>query len=433
MKTNQPTNRPTNQQTKRSQILSDACKLVGLLFSIIKGIDILRKMVGHKNQLSYQDKLNARLKFEKDKAEAAEKHLRETLKIRQEFSIQKPAQPDTQMPFQPLSPKRFDPSVPMEDFKSIRLFGSAIHKGDKCAIIAPKGIGKTALMMQISTAIANGTPTGLWPTYDEGEHAPQRVLYYDGELTDLDMYNRYYKYGYEFPANFERYDNTQFRTADTLLADLEWKVENDLEEGSEATVVIDNVTKIIKTEQVSEVNKFNKRLSKIYDLARKRRILLTLISVFHVLMKEYTPGTSLGLKDAVGGSNLTNFDNAVVGIEQSKIGGKDILVKAINSRGEPEPDKVCMLHPIGMDEETHYHFEFLGEMPEKEALQGELPGEDEIQPEKTKEEDPILAEARAMKAYKDAGHTQEQTADKFGCSRGTFINRMELLKKIGEM
>ena len=71
-------------------------------------------------------------------------------------------------------------------------------------------------------------------------------------------------------------------------------------------------------------------------------------------------------------------------------------------------------------------------MPEKEALQGELTGEDESEPEQTKEEQ-FLEEARAMKAYKDAGHTQEQTADKFGCCRGTFINRMELLKKLGEM
>lgn len=419
-------NNSENHNSKTTQFLSNACKIVGLIFTVIKGIDILQKMVAHKNQPTYQEKLDARLKFEKDKAQAAEDHLRETLKIRQEYSQQKPEQQDSPKPFQPLRPKQFNPNAPMEDFKSIRLFGSAIHKGDKCAVIAPKGIGKTALFMQISTAVASGTPTGLWPSYDEGEHAPQRVLYYDGELTDLDMYNRYYQYGYEFPANFERYDKTQFGTADTLLADLKWKVENDLAEGDEAMVVIDNVTKILKTEQVSEVNKFNEKLDEICALARKRGILLTLISIIHVLMKEYSPGTSLELKDAAGGSNLTNFDNAVIGIEQSKTGGKDILLKVMNSRGEPEPDNVCILHPVGKDEGTHYHFEYLGEMPEGEALKGELPA-----PPKMTKEERYLEEARKIKAYLDADSTRthDDAAKEFGFkSRGTVNNRLRLLK-----
>ena len=292
-------------------------------------------------------------------------------------------------------------------------------------MIAPKGIGKTALFMQISAAVASGTPTGLWPSYDEGTHAPQRVLYYDGELTDQDMYNRYYKYGYEFPATFERYDRTQFRTANTLLTDLKWKVENELAEGSEAMVVIDNITKILKTEKVSEVNKFNKDLDEIYALAQNRGIRLTLISIIHVL-KEYTPGTPLELKDAVGGSNLTNFDNAVIGLEQPKTGGKNILVKVMNSRGEPEPDNVCMLHPVGEDEGTHYHFEYLGEMPEGEALKGELPA-----PPKMTKEERYLQEARKIKAYLDADskRTQDDAAKEFGFkSRGTVNNRLKLLK-----
>lgn len=419
-------NNSENQKSKTTRYLSNACKIVGLIVSVIKGIDLLQRMVARKSQPTFQQKLDAKIQYEKEKAAVAENHLRETLKIRDEFANQKPEQPGPPKPFQPLRPKQFDPNAPMEDFRSIRLFGSAIHKGDKCAVIAPKGIGKTALFMQISTAVASGTPTGLWPSYDEGEHAPQRVLYYDGELTNLDMYNRYYQYGYEFPANFERYDKTQFRTADTLLTDLKWKVENDLADGDEAMVVIDNVTKILKTEQVSEVNKFNEKLDEIYALAKERGILLTLISIIHVLMKEYSPGTSLELKDAAGGSNLTNFDNAVIGIEQSKTGGKDILLKVMNSRGEPEPDNVCVLHPVGKDEGTHYHFEYLGEMPEEKALKGELPA-----PPKMTKEERYLEEARKIKAFLDADptRTQDDAAKEFGFkSRGTVISRLKLLK-----
>lgn len=334
--------------------------------------------------------------------------------------------------FSPLAPKRLDPNAPKTKWEDLRLFASAIHSGDRGVIIAPKGVGKSALSMCIGAACASGVPTGLWPTYDEGYHSPQRVLYYDCELTDTDMYNRYGRYGYEFPQNFERYDYTQFKDAYQILADLKWKVEHQMAEGDEATVFIDNITRALRTEQISEINRFNDTLDEIYKLSQRRGIKLTLITIVHVLTGEYKPGSPITLKEAAGGSNLTNFVNFVLVIEQPKTVGNIILVKVLNSRGEPEPDNVCVLRRIGKDEGTYYHFEYVGEMPEKEALQGELTGEDDSEPEQTKEEQ-YLEEARAMKAYKDAGHTQAETAEKFGYSRGTYINRMELLKQIGEM
>lgn len=334
--------------------------------------------------------------------------------------------------FSPLAPKRTDPNAPKTRWEDLRLFASAIHSGDRGVIIAPKGVGKSALAMCIGAACASGTSTGLWPTYDEGYHSPKRVLYYDCELTDTDMYNRYERYGYEFPQNFERYDRTQFNNAYQILADLQWKVENQMSEGEEVAVFIDNITKMLKTEQVSEINWYNEKREEIYNLADSRGIKLTLITIVHVLTGGYKPGSPITLQDAAGGSNLTNYENFILVLEQPRTEGNIILVKILNARGEPIPDNVCVLRRVGKNEGTHYHFKFLGEMPEKEALQGELPGDDESQPGKTKEEG-YLDEARAMKAYKDAGHTQEQTADKFGCSRGTFINRMELLKKRGEM
>ena len=120
----------------------------------------------------------------------------------------------------------------------------------------------------------------------------------------------------------------------------------------------------------------------------------------------------------------------VLVIEQPKAEGNTILVKVLNSRGEPEPDNVCVLRRIGKDEGTYYHFEYLGEMPEKEALQGELTGEDDSDPRQTKE-DPKLVQAREMKAYlKD--HTQDETATFFNCSRQTVVNRLKLLAERNE-
>ena len=225
--------------------------------------------------------------------------------------------------------------------------------------------------MQVGNAIASGEKTGLWPLFEDGIRIPQRVLYYDGELTDFDMYNRYYKYDVQFHEKFERYDQTQFRSAHDILFDLEWKVENEINSGEYATAIFDNITKLLKTEQVSAVNSFLETLDKVYHKAAARGIKLTVISVIHVLTKEYIPGTPINLKVTAGGSNLTNFNNSIIAIEKPKGEGKTIAVKVLNSRGEPEPDNVCVLRRLGKDEGTHYHFEYVGDTQEKDYLKGE--------------------------------------------------------------
>ena len=103
-----------------------------------------------------------------------------------------------------------------------------------------------------------------------------------------------------------------------------------------------------------------------------------------------------------------------------------ILVKVLNCRSEAEPDNVCVLRRVGKDVGTHYHFEYLGEMPEGEALKGELPA----LPKMTKEER-YLEEARKIKAFLDADptRTQDDAAKEFGFkSRGTVISRLKFLK-----
>lgn len=416
---------PENQQSKTTHFLNIACKIASLLLTAIKIYDVIQKITVQKDQPNYQEKLNAKLEFEKEKAKVAEDHQREMLTIRQEYSQKQPVKPEQRKPIEPLRPKQYAPTVPMDLIEDRRLFGSAIHSGENCVLIAPKGIGKTGLCMQIGAAIAEGKPTGLWPTYEDGIGKPQHVLYYDCELTDSDMYNRYFRYGYTFPANFERYDRTQFKDAEDILADLQWKVENELADGDDITAFIDNITKALRTEQVSQINRFNEKVDEIYKLANSRGITLTLISVIHVLTGEYRPGTPLTLKEAAGGSNLTNFTGAIIVLEQPKDVMNSILVKVFNCRSEAEPDNVCLLRRFGKNEDTHYHFEYLGEMPEGEALKGELP----VLPKMTKEER-YLEEARKIKAFLDADthRTQDDAAKKFGMSRGTVISRLKLLK-----
>ena len=83
-----------------------------------------------------------------------------------------------------------------------------------------------------------------------------------------------------------------------------------METGEHVTVFFDNVTKILKTELVSEVNNFLEAIDDVYDNAQKKGIELTVVFIIHVLAKEYIPGSPINLKIAAGGgSNLTNFLN----------------------------------------------------------------------------------------------------------------------------
>lgn len=417
------------------QILTTVSKIIGLAFTLTKIIDLWQGIKARATTPSPEEINKSRLDYERQLAKIKEDHLRNKLEIKRDYAQQKEIEHVKQGTTGPFPPKAFNLSTYGKRWEDLRLFASVIHSGDRGVIIAPKGVGKSALAMCIGAACASGAPTGLWPTYDEGHHSPQRVLYYDCELTDTDMYNRYGRYGFEFPQNFERYDYTQFKDAYQILADLQWKVEHQMAEGDEATVFIDNITKALKTEQVSEINRFNDTLDEIYKLSQRRGIKLTLITIVHVLTGEYKPGTPITLKEAAGGSNLTNFANFVLAIEQPKTKGNIILVKVLNSRGEPEPDNVCVLRRVGKDEGTHYHFEYVGEMPEKEALQGELTSEDDSEAEQTKEEQ-YLEEARAIRAWldEDSHRTQDDAAKHFGYkSRITICNRLKLLKNNGEM
>jgi len=317
--------------------------------------------------------------------------------------------------FAPLKPKLYDPLNDKANatFKDSRLFASAIHSGDCGIIAAPKGVGKTILFMQIGCAIAEGKPTGLWPQYAEGVRKPQIVEYYDGELNDKDMFDRYYKFNFEFPENFNRYDRTQLHSVEDILNDLECKVPT---YQSDTTVIIDNITKFLDTAQIDKVNRFNARLERIHSDAKSRGINLTIILIIHVLGKSYTEGKPIKLKDIAGASNTTNFQNFVIALEKPLGQQGPLGVRVLNSRGEPEPDTVCLLQPC---QDSWAHFEFDSEISADESPKN-------AKAPLTKQERD-LAEARQIKKFLDAGHTQEEAAAQFGCVRQTIANRLKLL------
>lgn len=345
-----------------------------------------------------------------DNQQELETYMRK-LKMRKEFEGP-PSKTDSTVVEElvPLKPKVYNPFDSVEPVDKMRLFGPGIHIGDCGVIGAPKGVGKTTLLMQISNAIAEGKPTGLWPEFDEGFHTPQRVLYYDGELLMDDMYNRYYKWCFDFHDNFERYDKTQIHSIDDVLRDIALKEPTFTDN---TTIVIDNATKLADTSDVSEVNRINQTLDDIHSRALSRGIKLTIIIVLHVLGKEYREGKPIQLKDMAGASNLTNFCNFVIGLEKPLGKTGPLAVRVINCRGEREPDSMCLLNPA--DDKTAWaHFEYAGIMSTDGTRTQSKEGKD-------------LQEAQNIQTYLAQGHTKVEAAAHFGLSRPTIDARLKLL------
>jgi hypothetical protein len=77
--------------------------------------------------------------------------------------------------------------TPLKTVTRRRLFGDMWHEGEITLLFADTGLGKSALAVQIARALAGGETLDPFPMDTE----PQRVLYFDFELTDEQFAARY--------------------------------------------------------------------------------------------------------------------------------------------------------------------------------------------------------------------------------------------------
>ena len=243
-----------------------------------------------------------------------------------------------------------------------RLFDKIIHKGEIGMIFGPKGCGKSIVTDWIALNIADGKNIPVFGGVEENAIAKTTVLDYDLELNDKDIYRRFGKYGFQFPENFIRHDKTQVKSTEDILFDI-YKNVKQAHRGDEIFSVIDTITKVGDITCSQSIKQFLENLEKITYEASSKGIILTTLLVSHPT-KDCKPGDSLELSDAAGSTDLTRFLNYVIAIESTRISKEHIILKALNIRGEIEPENVVILkienevpfvHPIvlcEMDEGT---------------------------------------------------------------------------------
>ena len=266
---------------------------------------------------------------------------------------------------EPLPPIVQDNSFDL-DFTSNRLFDKIIHRGDVGMFFGPKGIGKSIVSYWIALNVAEGKHITVWKDVESNPNPvpPTKVLYYDLELSPMDIHERFGQYGYEFPKNFIRHDKTQIKSQQDIIRDLRANVVQ-AKRGEDLFAVVDNIKKAMEITCAQTVKPFLNDLDTVVNMAKNKGVTLTVLIVNHPT-KDFKPGDSLELGDAAGATDLRDYLNFVLAIEPIKLSRKHKILKVLNNRAGMEPENVAV---VKLENKAPYtHPVVLCEMDEKKAL-----------------------------------------------------------------
>lgn len=308
------------------------------------------------------------------------------------------------------------------DFANNRLFDSIIHRGDIGMFFGPKSIGKSVVAFWIALNVAEGNHLTVWKDVESNPIPPTKVLYYDLELSQMDIHNRFGKYGYAFPKNFIYHDKSQIKSSQDIIRDLRANVAQ-ASAGEDFFVVVDNIKKAMEIAQTQTVKPFLNSLEAIIDTAKTKGVTLTILIVNHPT-KDFKPGDSLELCDAAGVTDLRDFLNFVFAIEPSKISKQHKILKVLNIRGEAEPETVAV---VKFENEAPYvHPVVLCEMDEKKAL-----NIDKKQFEAFLEGATVNPTSTDKRRVDKTGLTHEDKLEIYRLSKEDGLSQGKLAKKFG--
>ena len=248
-----------------------------------------------------------------------------------------------------------------EDIKSTRLYADLIHKGNIVVVFGPKGEGKSILTNQMIVGIATGTPGSLFPEFGQ-QHEGQHGIIIDFEQSPAQLKGRYGKKGYRFPDNLDFVCGKAFSKLESFKAYLKaliGKLNRD------TVIAIDNLTKALPVLQDESTRDLFRFLNGCIESAKRDKgIDLTFVLVAHANKEGY--GVSIGTEHLKGTSKVADYADLVLAIGPTRFGKSIKMLKVLNNRNEPEPEKVLVMKRV--DTAPRLHFEPVREMREEDAL-----------------------------------------------------------------
>ena len=248
-----------------------------------------------------------------------------------------------------------------EEVKSTRLYANLIHKGNIVVVFGPKGEGKSILTNQMIVGIVTGTPGSLFPEFGQ-QHEGRHGIIIDFEQSPAQLKGRYGKKGYRFPDNLDFVRGKAFSKLESFKAYLKaliGKLNRD------TVIAIDNLTKALPIMQDESTRDLFRFLNGCIESAkREKEIDLTFVLVAHANKDGY--GASIGTEHLKGTSKVADYADLVLAIGPTRFGKSTKMLKVLNNRNEPEPEKVLVMKIV--DSAPLLHFERVREMREEDAL-----------------------------------------------------------------
>ena len=222
------------------------------------------------------------------------------------------------------------------------LFDSLWMEDQLCVLFADNGVGKSILAVQIAESIASGVPIGDLRLTAK----PQKVLYFDFEMTDRQLARRYSdeeRKPHVFHPNLIRLaiDRTADITladgspgvslADGLEGDLMLKaIEGKVREHGAKIVIIDNLTAICK--QSADAEQAMPFLEAIGRIRQANG--LSMLVLAHTPKIEY--GMPITKNDLGGSKHISNFVDSVFAIGRCTGVPDHRYIKQLKSRDNSE-------------------------------------------------------------------------------------------------
>ncbi len=220
-----------------------------------------------------------------------------------------------------------------------KLLGSIWFSGELHILFGDNGTGKSVWATQIADALTNGkSAMNILPNETE----PQKVLFYDFELSDKQFERRYTDETggqYQFSENLF-IDNIDFQSLsaenvaqkpDEMIIT---KIEQAIVKLKPQVLIIDNLT-YLKTETTQDAKVALEILRKLNQLKRQYDL--------SILVLAHTPKTKDGQpitnNDLAGSKHLSNLVDSISAIGKSKKGKNEKYIKQIKARsGEKQFD-----------------------------------------------------------------------------------------------
>ncbi len=208
-----------------------------------------------------------------------------------------------------------------------KLFGDLWIEGEICFLFAGTNVGKSILAVQIADAISRGEYHEVF----EVDCPPQKVLYFDFELSMKQFENRYsdnYQQPYQFSSNFIRLemnpDNVLTLPFETALMNA---LEDQLNRHQARIIIIDNLT-YLKTQSLEVAKEVLPLMNRL--LALKRRYGLSMLLLAHTPKRDQS--RPLEITDMAGSMQLGNLADSTFAIGRSARGTGMRYIKQLKAR-----------------------------------------------------------------------------------------------------